>query len=100
MSGLKPRPPSCQTDSEALPPSRPQIGARGINGATMLSTEENKLLTQTDPGTPAGNYFRRFWLPALMPWELPAPDCAPVRVRLLGEDLVAFRDTGGKVGLV
>jgi len=66
----------------------------------MLSREENELLTQTDPGTPAGNFFRRFWLPALMPWELPGPDCPPVRVRLLGEDLVAFRDTGGKVGLV
>src|SRR5579872_2142804 len=75
-------------------------GAHGINGATMLSKEENELLTQTDPGTPAGNYFRRFWLPALMPWEIPTPDCPPVRVRLLGEDLVAFRDSDGRVGLL
>jgi phenylpropionate dioxygenase-like ring-hydroxylating dioxygenase large terminal subunit len=66
----------------------------------MLSREENELLTRTDPGTPTGNYFRRFWLPALLPSELPSPDCPPVRVRLLGEDLIAFRDSDGKVGLV
>jgi len=59
----------------------------------MLSIEENNLLTQTDPGKPAGQYFRRFWLPALLPTEVPNPDCPPVRVRLLGEDLLAFRDT-------
>ena len=66
----------------------------------MLSREENELLTRTDQGTPAGNYFRRFWLPAVLPSELPAPDCPPVRVRLLGEDLIAFRDSKGQVGLV
>jgi nitrite reductase/ring-hydroxylating ferredoxin subunit len=47
-----------------------------------------------------GNLFRRFWLPALLSRELPAPDCTPVRTRILGEDLVAFRDTSGKVGIV
>jgi phenylpropionate dioxygenase-like ring-hydroxylating dioxygenase large terminal subunit len=47
-----------------------------------------------------GELLRRFWLPALLPSELPAPDCEPVRVRLLGEDLVAFRDTEGKLGLI
>ncbi len=66
----------------------------------MLSRDENELLTQTDSGTPAGQYFRRFWLPALLPSEVPTPDCPPVRVRLLGEDLVAFRDTNGQVGLL
>ncbi len=66
----------------------------------MLSREENQLLTQTDPGTPAGSYFRRFWLPALLPQEVPAPDCPPVRVRLMGEDLLAFRDTNGRVGII
>jgi phthalate 4,5-dioxygenase oxygenase subunit len=66
----------------------------------MLSKEENELLTQTDSGTPAGEYFRRFWLPALLPSEVPTPDCPPVRVKLLGEDLVAFRDTNGQVGLL
>lgn len=47
-----------------------------------------------------GELFRRFWLPALLSDELPGPDCPPVRVRLLGEDLVAFRDSGGQVGLL
>jgi phenylpropionate dioxygenase-like ring-hydroxylating dioxygenase large terminal subunit len=66
----------------------------------MLSREENQLLTQTAPGTPMGELFRRFWLPALIPNELPEPDCPPVRLRILHEDLVAFRDTNGKVGIL
>lgn len=66
----------------------------------MLSREDNELLTRTDPGTPAGDYFRRYWLPALLSSELPIPDCPPVRVRMLGEDLIAFRDSQGSVGLV
>ena len=66
----------------------------------MLTLEENKLLTRTGPGTPMGDLLRRFWLPFLLAEELPRPDCPPVRVRLLGEDLVAFRDTGGRVGLL
>ncbi len=66
----------------------------------MLSHEESKLLTQTNAGSPMGEYFRRYWLPALLATELPSPDCPPVRVRLLGEDLVAFRDTRGRVGLI
>jgi phthalate 4,5-dioxygenase oxygenase subunit len=70
------------------------------DGEGMLSREENELLTRTDPGTPAGHYFRRFWLPALLQSEVPSPDCPPVRVRLLGEDLIAFRDTNGQVGLL
>jgi len=65
----------------------------------MLSKEENELLVRVGPGTPMGGLFRRFWLPALLSEELPVPDCAPVRVRLLGEDLVAFRDSHGRVGL-
>ena len=66
----------------------------------MLSREENELLTQTGPGTPAGDYFRRFWLPALLPTEVPSADSPPVRVCLLGEDLIAFRDTNGQVGVL
>jgi phthalate 4,5-dioxygenase oxygenase subunit len=66
----------------------------------MLSTEENKLLTETDAGTPAGEYFRRFWLPALLSNEVPAPESPPVRVKLLGESLLAFRETTGQVGLI
>ena len=44
--------------------------------------------------------MRRYWVPALMTSELPQPDGAPVRVKLLSEKLVAFRDTNGKIGLV
>jgi len=66
----------------------------------MLSKEENDLITQTGPGTPGGEMFRRFWLPACLSAELPAPDCDPIRVRLLGEALVAFRDSRGRVGLL
>jgi phenylpropionate dioxygenase-like ring-hydroxylating dioxygenase large terminal subunit len=64
----------------------------------MLSKEDNEVLTRTNAGTPMGELFRRFWLPALLPSELPEPDCAPVRLRLLGEDLLAFRDSNGSVG--
>lgn len=66
----------------------------------MLSHEENELLTRVGPGSPMGNTLRRYWIPALLAWELPEPDCPPVRVRLLGEDLVAFRDTLGRIGLL
>jgi len=66
----------------------------------MLSKADNDKLTQTGEGTPMGTLFRRFWLPVLLSRELPEPDCAPVRVRVLGRDFVAFRDTAGKVGVV
>ena len=66
----------------------------------MLSKEDNELLTRTNSGTPMGNLLRRYWIPALLSEEIPAPDCPPVRVRLLGEELVAFRDTRGRIGLV
>jgi phthalate 4,5-dioxygenase len=66
----------------------------------MLSVEENERLTRTGPGTPMGDTLRRYWLPALLAWELPASDCPPVRVQLLGEKLVAFRDTRGRIGLL
>ena len=66
----------------------------------MLSKEDNELVTNTNPGTPMGELFRRFWLPAALAEELPGVDCVPLRVKLLGEDLIAFRDTDGRVGLV
>jgi phthalate 4,5-dioxygenase oxygenase subunit len=66
----------------------------------VLSKEDNELLTRVGPGTPMGELFRRFWLPAFLPEEVPGPDCVPARVRLLGEDLVAFRDTEGRIGVV
>ncbi len=66
----------------------------------MLSKEQNDLITQTDRGTPMGGLMRRYWIPAMLSEEIPAPDCAPVQVRLLGEDLVAFRDSNGRIGLL
>ena len=59
----------------------------------MLTLEENELVTFTGPGTPMGDLLRRYWLPVLISWELSEPDCTPVRVKLLGESMVAFRDT-------
>ena len=66
----------------------------------MLSREENERITRVGPSTPMGITLRRYWVPALLGRELPEPDGAPVRVRLLGEDLVAFRDTRGRIGLL
>jgi phthalate 4,5-dioxygenase len=66
----------------------------------MLSTAENEILTRVGPGTPMGNYLRQYWLPAMMSAELPAPDSPPVRIRLLSENLIAFRATSGKVGVI
>jgi phthalate 4,5-dioxygenase len=66
----------------------------------MLPVEQNELVSRVGSGTPMGELLRRYWMPALFSRDLPEPDCAPVRVRLLGEDLVAFRDTLGRVGLL
>jgi len=66
----------------------------------MLPKQENELLTRTRPGTPMGELIRRYWIPALLSEEIPEPDCPPVQVRLLGEELVAFRDSKGKIGLL
>jgi phthalate 4,5-dioxygenase oxygenase subunit len=66
----------------------------------MLSHADNEMLTRTDAGTPMGDLMRRYWLPALLSWEIPEPDCPPARVKLLGEELLAFRDTEGRIGLI
>src|SRR3954467_5904365 len=66
----------------------------------MLTKSDNDLVTQTGPGTPMGNLLRQYWIPSMMSSELPSPDCPPVRIRLLGENLIAFRTTSGKVGIV
>jgi phthalate 4,5-dioxygenase len=66
----------------------------------MLSKEDNELLTRVGPGTLMGEVLRRYWMPALLAEDLPKPDCPPVRVKLLGEELVAFRDTNGRLGLL
>lgn len=61
----------------------------------MLSEAENELITRTGAGTPLGEVFRRFWIPAVLASEIPEPDCPPVKVTLLGEKLIAFRTTDG-----
>ena len=66
----------------------------------MLSKEDNDILTQTGQGTPMGDLVRRFWVPALLASEVAEADGAPKRFRLLGEDLIAFRNTDGKVGIL
>jgi phenylpropionate dioxygenase-like ring-hydroxylating dioxygenase large terminal subunit len=66
----------------------------------MLRAEQNELVTRTDPGTPMGELFRRYWIPALLAEELPENDGPPVRVKLLSEPLIAFRDSEGKLGLI
>lgn len=65
-----------------------------------LTREQQEKLVRVGPGTPMGDLMRRYWIPVLLDWEVPAPDCPPVRVRVLGEDLIAFRDTRGRVGLI
>jgi nitrite reductase/ring-hydroxylating ferredoxin subunit len=69
-------------------------------GGDMLTREENELMSRTDKGTPMGEFCRRFWTPVLLSEELPEPDCAPVQTKIYGEELVAFRTTSGKVGLL
>jgi phenylpropionate dioxygenase-like ring-hydroxylating dioxygenase large terminal subunit len=65
-----------------------------------MKAEQAELLVRTNPGTPMGELFRRYWLPALLSDELSGPDCPPVRLKLLGERMVAFRDTQGRLGLI
>src|SRR5580765_8205203 len=66
----------------------------------MLSREDNELMCRVGRGTEMGDLLRHYWMPFLPSTELPEPDCAPKKVRLLGEDLVAFRDTRRQVGLM
>ena len=66
----------------------------------MLNAADNTLITRTGPGTPMGDYFRRFWQPVALSCEIAEPDCPPIRVKVLGEALLAFRDTQGRVGLI
>jgi phenylpropionate dioxygenase-like ring-hydroxylating dioxygenase large terminal subunit len=65
-----------------------------------MTPEENELLTRVGPGTPMGDLLRRYWLPLMESEELGPPDGPPQRVRLLGESLVAFRDSSGSAGLL
>jgi len=66
----------------------------------MLSKSENEKLCRIGPGTAMGEVFRRFWNPVLMSSELLEPECEPVRLEMLGEQLVAFRDSKGQIGVI
>jgi phthalate 4,5-dioxygenase oxygenase subunit len=66
----------------------------------VLSQEDNEILTRVGPGTMMGDLLRRFWVPAYLSLEVPEPDSPPVRVKILGEDLIGFRDSQGRTGLV
>src|SRR5438445_8348 len=59
----------------------------------MLTQEQNDTLTRVGPGTPMGSLMRRYWIPALLEWEVAEPDGEPAIINLLGEELVAFRQT-------
>jgi phthalate 4,5-dioxygenase len=66
----------------------------------MITPEQNVLMTASGPGTPMGELFRRYWIPAMLAEELPRPNCPPVQVQLLSERLIAIRDTDGRIGLM
>ena len=66
----------------------------------MLTKEENELLCRVEGDAPAGQLMRRYWIPAFMLEEVADPDGTPLRVKLLGEDLIAFRDTAGRLGVL
>ena len=65
----------------------------------MTTAKESELLTRTGPGTPMGELMRQYWLPAGKSSELEA-DGDPMRLMLLGEKLIAFRDTSGRLGVM
>jgi phthalate 4,5-dioxygenase len=65
-----------------------------------MTAEENELLCRIEGDAPMGQIMRRHWMPACLSEEVAEPDGAPVRVRLLGEDLVVFRDTSGRLGIL
>jgi phthalate 4,5-dioxygenase len=66
----------------------------------LLTQEDNELLTHVGSGTPMGNLMREYWIPVMLCEELADRDSVPMRVRLLTEDLIMFRDTSGRVGLI
>src|ERR1700686_1200786 len=66
----------------------------------MLTAEENDLLGRVEGNAAMGKLMRRHWIPACLSEEVAQPDGAPVKVRLLGEDLVVFRDSDGRLGVL
>ncbi len=66
----------------------------------MITAEENDLLTRVGRNTPMGRMMRRYWHPVCASSQIPTPDCDPLRVRMMGENYVVFRDTSGRVGIL
>jgi phthalate 4,5-dioxygenase len=66
----------------------------------MLSPKDNEYISRITAGAAMGTYLRRFWTPLMLSSDLPETDGTPQEVRIYGEDLVAFRDTDGRVGLL
>ena len=66
----------------------------------MLTAEENQLLCRVEGDAPMGQLMRRHWMPVCLVEEVSEPDGTPVKARILGEDLVVFRDTEGRVGVM
>ena len=66
----------------------------------MLSATDNAYLNTSKPNTPMGNYLRCHWHPVALSEEVANPDCAPIRLKVMGEDLLLFRDSKGKTGLI
>jgi phenylpropionate dioxygenase-like ring-hydroxylating dioxygenase large terminal subunit len=66
----------------------------------MLPREKNELLVRVGPGTEMGKLMRRYWHPVATSRELPEPDCKPLRIELLGERFVLFRNTSGALGMM
>src|SRR5919204_2896805 len=111
LMGASPRPPVPWGRLQPGPPVvkqlvhkhatlRGQTSRVGTGRNAMLRAEENEYICRVGPGTPMGNLMRQYWQPALLSTELPTPDCPPVRVLILGEKLIAFRDSQGRVGLL
>ena len=66
----------------------------------MLTAEENDLLCRVEGDAPMGKLMRQHWTPICLIEEVGEPDGTPIQARILGEDLVVFRDTEGRVGVM
>src|SRR6185312_10867762 len=89
--GLKTIPCHCEITSSFVQLAR---------GTLMLSQDDNDRLTRVGAGTPMGELMRRYWIPAGFSHHVAKPDSPPVRVKLMGERLVMFRDSQRRVGLL
>src|SRR6202051_2251927 len=85
---------------DALPDLRQARPKEDSGGRPMLRAEDNQFLTESGAGTPMGELLRRFWLPVLLSEELPEADGPPKKIVVMGEELLAFRDSRGVVGVI